>query len=91
MKKGEFNLFKCDTCEDKTEYESDAFMEHLYTVHNVPKGTQMTRQMIMHLDAQEFFETQYLWEWRFSRCRFASCAFRCRSHFYNSFLPFYFS
>lgn len=62
MKKGEFNLFKCDTCEDKTEYESDAFMEHLYTVHNVPKGTQMTRQMIMHLDAQEFFETQYLWE-----------------------------
>lgn len=62
MKKGEFNLFTCETCNDGKELESDAFMTHLETVHGIPKGTQMKRQMVMHADARDFYEYHYSWE-----------------------------
>lgn len=62
MKKGEFNLFKCETCNDGVELESDAFMIHLETVHGIPKGTQMKRSMLMHADARDFYEYTYAWE-----------------------------
>ena len=62
MKKGEFNLFKCETCNDDVELESDAFTEHLLTVHGIPKGTPMKRSMMMHADARDFYEYHYLWE-----------------------------
>ena len=56
------NICICQSCPDLPEFELDEFKEHLKTVHNIdPATTLMQREMIMHLDADKWYESQYQW------------------------------
>jgi hypothetical protein len=53
------DTFKCVTCDlDLTDRK--AAVEHLKVVHQIenPHGN---RQMVMHLDGEKFFQTNYEW------------------------------
>jgi len=64
MKRDEFNIWKCLACEGQPEFEHQQFIEHLEQVHGVlkdAKGIKGERDMRMHLDSQEYFESTYEW------------------------------
>jgi len=61
-KADEWNTFICLTCEERPEFpEADKLKEHLTTVHNITEF-QGNRQMTMHLDGEDFFQTNYEWD-----------------------------
>ncbi len=60
----EFNIFNCLSCEGEPEFEKEALLEHLRTVHGIDTsvGLMGTREMLMHADGQGF--CKYLFQWK---------------------------
>ena len=56
-----FDLWKCDTCADKPEFEStEAMKTHLVEVHKMDmKTTKFSKKMLCHLDGAKFFQSDY--------------------------------
>lgn len=52
----------CPNCKDDPEFEHDAMMEHLKTVHNIDTKTKGTKRVLMHLDGDTWFSWDYEWE-----------------------------
>ena len=59
--RGEWNLFKCLTCEGEPEFTPTELKEHLEGVHGITE-TKGHRKMIFHLDGEDFFQSDYEWE-----------------------------
>lgn len=56
------NLCICQSCDNAAEMEIDDFKKHLSEVHNIDlKTTPFTRSMLMHIDADRWYEYQYQW------------------------------
>ena len=62
MKKGEYNLCRCQTCADSKDMGFEDFLKHLESVHGIKRGTSGTRSMIMHADGRDFSDWTYQWE-----------------------------
>ena len=54
-----FNVWACLTCEEKPTLTQGQVMEHLRDVHGVPPGTLGNRNMVTHLDARDWYQTNY--------------------------------
>lgn len=58
------DLFKCLFCEGEPEFDQEGFKSHLKDAHGISPGTTGTRTLIHHVDATEWYESQYLWEFQ---------------------------
>ena len=55
-----YNIIKCLECKDEPEFEIRDIEKHLEEVHKIPAQLQKAnRRMTMHLDARDWFETDY--------------------------------
>lgn len=58
-----FNDWKCMSCEGEPEFGHVEMMKHLQEVHGFnPKTTKGSRQMTLHLDGRDWYQTNYRWE-----------------------------
>lgn len=56
------NICKCQSCADLPEFGADEMKEHLKTVHGVYlAATKFTRTLLMHMDADTWYEWQWQW------------------------------
>ena len=55
------NVFICQSCAGSPEFESDKMLEHLQAVHGTSDTTKYMREMIVHMDGEEWYESQYQW------------------------------
>jgi hypothetical protein len=56
------NVCICQSCADSPEFEHAAMLEHLKTVHGVDlKTAKFERSMLMHIDADKWYEWQWQW------------------------------
>lgn len=54
--------FYCETCKQKDAMTLDAMKEHFRAVHQIDvTKTKGTREMVMHLDGTDFYESNYVW------------------------------
>jgi hypothetical protein len=52
----------CLRCPDKPEFSSStAFVNHAKAIHRLADGTRFLRRMTLHLDAPEWFQSEYTW------------------------------
>ncbi len=59
-KETSFNRWKCLECEDQPEFEHADMMKHLQEVHQIDlKTAKGTRQMVMHLDGSNWYQSDY--------------------------------
>ena len=59
-KKSQVNSHNVWTCCDH-QFTQQEIVEHLKVAHNVPSPIEGKRRMTMHLDGQEFFQSNYEW------------------------------
>ena len=58
----EHDIWRCETCSKKPEFSKKiAFIEHMKTAHGLVKPSGL-RQMSMHLDGTNWFQTVYDWD-----------------------------
>lgn len=57
----EFNVFLCFLCEDKTEFNAGTFSAHLRDVHTVDAAQKYQKRMLSHMDATDWYQTDYEW------------------------------
>ena len=62
LRKNPVNNFLCTTCKNSEVMNFKEFKDHLLTVHKL-NSDQMkgTKQMVMHLDAAQWFSYSYEW------------------------------
>lgn len=54
--------FFCETCKQKDPMTLDVMKEHFETVHQIDvTKTKGTRQMVMHLNEANFYQSNYKW------------------------------
>ena len=55
-----FNMWKCLECDGEPEFYHDEMMKHFREVHQIePKTAKGTRQMTMHLDGRDWYQSNY--------------------------------
>lgn len=59
-KKSQVNSHNVWTCCD-TAFSQPEIVEHLKAAHNIEMPIEGKRRMTMHLDGQEFFQSNYEW------------------------------
>lgn len=58
-----FDIWRCLSCEGKPEFERPEMMKHLQEIHHIDtKTAKGTRKMLRHLDAQDWYQSDYEWE-----------------------------
>jgi hypothetical protein len=63
LKKNPVNNFACQTCDaGKTVYDEKQFKEHLKTVHGITEGMAGKKSMVLHMDFERSFSSQYHWK-----------------------------
>lgn len=66
-----FDIWRCLECEGQPEFERSDFLKHLHEVHNLmTKGKPFKQKFLRHLDAREWFQTDY--EIEFEGLRFVN-------------------
>ena len=59
-----FDIFTCQTCDPDgvTEYTRGQVNVHLQETHGIDtKTTQAKREMLMHLDGRDWYQSNYRW------------------------------
>ncbi len=55
-----FNRWKCLECKGEPEFEHADMMKHMQDVHQIDtKNAKGTKQMSMHLDGRDWYQTNY--------------------------------
>ena len=62
----EYNVFFCESCEDKTEFEHKAFIAHITEKHGFKEGLEGMRSMILHVDGRDYYKSKFGWEIKIS-------------------------
>jgi len=55
------NKYFCHTCDEQEFEDTESMMKHLKEVHGLD-GMKFNRRMTFHLDARDYFLSQYEWD-----------------------------
>jgi hypothetical protein len=56
----EHHIWQCDRCEGFPQWETArGFVDHLVAAHGMTEPIQVRREMLAHLDARDWFQTNY--------------------------------
>lgn len=63
VKAKSFDVWKCMSCEGEPEFSRGEVAKHALEVHGVDiKTVKFQREMLMHLDGREWFQSNYEWK-----------------------------
>lgn len=57
-----FNVFQCQLCAEKPEIDAKDFPAHMRDVHLLDTKAKYQKSMLQHLDATEWYQSDYEWK-----------------------------
>ncbi len=54
-----FNIYQCELCADKPQFKAGTFSAHLTDVHQMDAKAKYHKRMKMHMDATDWYQTDY--------------------------------